>query len=104
MLGLLLMTTWAQTQAPPKRSAGAVPAGFDGSAYAKARELPARIMSFTAEPSSIQPGQSVILTWATENPVRRDDRSWARPSSRQRKSKAHSGANDNIHPDGWRAE
>jgi hypothetical protein len=57
------------TQPTPKAAAGAVPAGFDGSAYAKARELPARIMSFTAVPSSIQPGQSAILNWATENPI-----------------------------------
>ena len=30
---------------------------------------PARIMDFKVEPESIQPGQSVILTWSTENPV-----------------------------------
>src|SRR5215831_11527718 len=29
---------------------------------------PARILSFTAQPSSIQPGQSVVLSWAAENP------------------------------------
>jgi hypothetical protein len=68
LFGLALVTAWAQNQAP-KPAAGAVPAGFDGSAYAKARELPARIMSFTAQPASIQPGQSVILSWATENPA-----------------------------------
>lgn len=31
---------------------------------------PARIMDFKAEPASIQPGQSVTLTWSTENPTR----------------------------------
>jgi len=29
---------------------------------------PARIVSFTAQPASIQPGQPVTLIWATENP------------------------------------
>src|SRR4029079_19647301 len=48
---------------------GAVPAGFDGSAYTKAREIPARIVSFAAEPASIRPGQSFSLVWHTENPA-----------------------------------
>ncbi|MGB6946810.1 MAG: hypothetical protein WBE37_30725 [Bryobacteraceae bacterium] len=30
---------------------------------------PARIVSFTAKPTSIQAGQSAVLTWATENPL-----------------------------------
>src|SRR5258706_2816515 len=30
---------------------------------------PARIVSFTAQPASIQPGQPVTLIWATENPT-----------------------------------
>jgi hypothetical protein len=59
----------ATTQAPPKLAPGAVPAGFDGSAYTKAREISARIMSFTVEPNSIQPGQSAVLKWGTENPA-----------------------------------
>ena len=29
---------------------------------------PARIVSFTAQPASVQPGQAVTLIWATENP------------------------------------
>jgi len=29
---------------------------------------PARIMSFTAEPANVKAGESVLLTWATENP------------------------------------
>jgi hypothetical protein len=37
--------------------------------YARAATLPARIEKFTATPESIQPGQSVTLLWATENPV-----------------------------------
>jgi hypothetical protein len=29
---------------------------------------PARIMNFTAEPVNLKPGESALLTWATENP------------------------------------
>jgi len=71
----LSMIVWAQApaqpsgQKPPAVAPGAVPAGFDGSAYAKARELPARIINFTAEPASIKPGQKVTLAWLTENPT-----------------------------------
>jgi hypothetical protein len=36
-------------------------------AYQQAGKLPARIISFTAEPAAIQPGQSVTLRWAAEN-------------------------------------
>src|SRR5690242_17359110 len=45
---------------------GAVPAGA-GNPYARAAQLPARIVSFSAEPASIRPGQSVILKWEMEN-------------------------------------
>jgi hypothetical protein len=55
--------------APPSpRAPGAVGAGFEGSAYGKARDIPARIVSFTATPASIKPGQAVNLSWLTENP------------------------------------
>ncbi len=37
-------------------------------AYQQAATLPARIISFTAEPASVKPGQSVLLRWAAENP------------------------------------
>ena len=43
-------------QAPPR------------SPYQEAGTLPARIMDFKAEPSSIKPGESTTLTWAVENP------------------------------------
>jgi len=71
VLTLACVATFGQNaqEKAPKLATGAVPAGFDGSAYAKARELPARIMTFTAAPASIQPGQSAILNWATENPI-----------------------------------
>jgi len=52
----------ALAQAPPPRPPG--PTG----AYQRAGQLPARIIDFKAEPASIQPGQSVTLTWSTENP------------------------------------
>jgi hypothetical protein len=32
-------------------------------------QLPARILKFTVQPASIQPGQSVPLSWAAENPL-----------------------------------
>src|SRR5262252_7953543 len=67
---------WAQAPAaqapagtPSPRAPGAVSAGFDGSAYAKARDIPARIVDFTVSPSSIKAGQSVTLVWQTENPA-----------------------------------
>jgi hypothetical protein len=66
---------WAQAPAqtpagqPSPRAPGAVSAGFDGSAYAKARDIPARIVDFTVAPASIKAGQSVTLVWHTENPT-----------------------------------
>jgi len=45
------------------------PAGGPSPAYARAATLPARIEKFSVTPESIQPGQSVTLLWATENPV-----------------------------------
>jgi hypothetical protein len=65
---------WAQapaqppgSQAPPRVAPGAVPAG-DVPAGARSRALPARILSFAAEPASIEPGQSATLVWHAENP------------------------------------
>ena len=58
----------AVAQSQPSNAPGAVPAG-QGNPYQRARQLPARIMEFKAEPANIQPGQSVTLTWSTENPV-----------------------------------
>src|SRR5262249_32739276 len=76
--GALSIAVWAQAPAQtpppagqdaPKVAPGAVPAGFDGSAYTKARDIPARIVRFVAEPSSIRPGQTFQLVWHTENPT-----------------------------------
>ena len=59
--------TPAASQQPPAAPEQA-PAGRGRSAYQDAARLPVRIVSFTAEPNTIQRGQSVTLTWATENP------------------------------------
>jgi hypothetical protein len=59
----------AGSQAAPKVAPGAKSAGFDGSAYTKARDIPARIVKFSVQPTSIRPGQSVMLVWETENPA-----------------------------------
>jgi len=56
----------AQAPAPPARG-GAAAGGAPS--YQRAGQLPARIVDFKAEPATIQPGQSVTLTWATENPT-----------------------------------
>jgi hypothetical protein len=75
MMIVLAVALWAQAPAPPagqgapKTGPGAVSAGFEGSAYGKARELPARILTFEAKPASIKPGQSVTLVWLAENPT-----------------------------------
>jgi hypothetical protein len=53
----------AQAPAP------APPAPSPAPSYARAAQLPARIEKFTATPESIEPGQSVTLTWAVENPT-----------------------------------
>jgi hypothetical protein len=74
ILLLLAAVVWAQGRGqapatdPAPRAPGAVSAGFDGSAYTKARDIPARIISFTAEPATIRAGQSFMLVWQTENP------------------------------------
>ena len=60
--GGMLMGQVPQPQAP---DAGG--RGTSGAIQRRARP-PARIMSFAAEPASINAGESVLLTWATENP------------------------------------
>lgn len=65
-LCFVLIPVWAQTP-PAAPQSGVVSAGT-GNPYQRAGQLAARIMDFTAEPASIQPGQKVTLTWSTENP------------------------------------
>jgi hypothetical protein len=55
----------AQQPQPPAQNAGAL--GPSGQIQQRVRP-PARIMSFTAEPVNLKPGESALLTWATENP------------------------------------
>ncbi len=59
-LALPLAAATAAAQGPPQ--------GAPRSPYQEAGTLPARIMDFKVEPASIRPGQSVTLSWATENP------------------------------------
>jgi hypothetical protein len=59
VLGLMVGTAWAQSDQPLGPS-GRIQARF---------APPPRINKFTAEPGSIQPGQSFLLVWATENPA-----------------------------------
>jgi hypothetical protein len=67
LAALAVASVLAQAPAPPTPP----PAPTGGSpAYQRAGQLPARIMDFKAEPASIQPGQSVTITWSTENPTR----------------------------------
>ena len=53
----------APSQPAPVKPTGGSPA------YRQAGQLPARIMDFKVEPASVQPGQPVMLQWATENPT-----------------------------------
>jgi len=59
---------FTSAQAPPAPQQSGVVSAGQGNPYARAAQLPARILKFTADSMSIQPGQSVTLTWATENP------------------------------------
>lgn len=68
LVAVLALCTAGVSFAQPPPRAGAVPAG-GSPAYQRARLLPARIMEFKVEPASVQPGQSVTLTWSTENPT-----------------------------------
>ena len=55
-------------QAPADQPKQGVVSAGPGNPYQRAQQLPARILTFTAQPSSIQPGQSVTLAWSVENP------------------------------------
>ena len=59
---VITVVATAQQAAPPAPPAGESP-------YRIAGRLPVRIMAFDVEPKSIQPGDKVTLTWATENPT-----------------------------------
>ncbi len=55
----------AQQPQPPTQNAGGL--GPSGQIQQRVRPT-ARNMSFTAEPANLKPGESALLTWATENP------------------------------------
>jgi len=55
--------------ASAQQAAAPAPPAQPESPYRIAGRLPVRIMSFKVEPTSIQPGEKVTLTWATENPT-----------------------------------
>jgi len=65
-LAISVATVGAQQQ-PPQPGAKP-PQAPPRSPYQEAGQLPARIMSFTAEPQTVKPGESVTLKWAVENP------------------------------------
>jgi hypothetical protein len=65
--GIVLAAAVTFGQTPPAPPGGQAPS--PAPSYARAALLPARIEKFTATPESIQPGQSVTLLWATENPT-----------------------------------
>ena len=62
----ILISSLAGQSPADKPKQGVVSAGA-GNPYARAAQLPARIISFTAQPASIKPGQTVTLKWDTEN-------------------------------------
>ena len=55
----------SQQPQPPAQDAGG--RGSSGQIQQRLRP-PARIMSFAVEPANLKPGESALLTWATENP------------------------------------
>jgi hypothetical protein len=65
LIGTLWLPLVAQVPQPPAQDAGG--RGSSGQIQQRVRP-PARIMNFTAEPANLKPGESALLTWATENP------------------------------------
>jgi plastocyanin len=64
---ILALTVPSAAQQPaPAQGRGAAPPVRGG--YTEAATLPARIMTFTAQPTSVTPGETVTLNWAVENP------------------------------------
>jgi len=65
-----LIALFATAVASASGAAQQAPAAAPGeSPYRAAARLPVRITSFAVEPTSIQPGQTVTLSWAVENPA-----------------------------------
>ncbi len=66
LLAAIAALSLAGQENPQNPKQGVVSAG-SGNPYARAAQLPARIISFSAEPASVRPGQSVTLKWDAEN-------------------------------------
>jgi len=64
----IALAAWTLSSASAQTPVAPRPAGPEG-AYQQAGKLPARILDFSADPSSIQPGQTVKLRWIVENPA-----------------------------------
>lgn len=62
LMSAAVCATLAAQQPAPTPTPGESP-------YRAAARLPVRITSFVVEPTSIQPGQSVTLSWSVENPT-----------------------------------
>jgi hypothetical protein len=67
ILTMLTTVALAEAQQPTPQQPVAPTPGE--SPYRAAARLPVRITSFAVEPTSIQPGQTVSLSWAAENPT-----------------------------------
>jgi len=67
LLGVLCVLSGGELRVTAQQQAPA-PAQPE-SPYRIAGRLPVRIMSFAVEPTTIQPGEKVTLTWAAENPT-----------------------------------
>ncbi len=67
---ILAVFGYAQAQTPPATTppSSDLPLGPSGQIQARIAP-PARVTKFIAQPSSIQPGESFLLIWATENPA-----------------------------------
>src|SRR5579864_3808153 len=62
LAAIVIFASLAVAQAQP------APAPASSGAIQQRVQPPARIMSFTAEPASLQPGQHFTLAWLVENP------------------------------------
>jgi hypothetical protein len=68
LLATLALSAASSAQQPPAAQPPAGPTPGE-SPYRAAARLPVRITTFSVQPATIQPGESVTLTWAAENPT-----------------------------------
>jgi hypothetical protein len=68
IMAVMLANAAVGQQTSPPLAPGAVSAG-KGNPYQRARQLSARLVSFTAQPASVRPGEPVVLEWLAENPT-----------------------------------